>query len=858
MPMTNKEIGRLGLLLFGGAVIAAPLAVGGVHLVVVLALFALTLLYLTLVLDLAGDFCATKTLTLSLPLTFFALFAGVSLVQLVPLPAAVHRLLDPAGWEIYRRGAEALGASEPLPWHPLSLQPDATADHALRWLCLLTFGVAAAAFARRKSAWQTTLRIVVIAGIVQLVVGAVQAATGATEVLFLYEPARGTLNGFTTFINTNHAAVFYGLASLAAFGLCIHTYRRSPPETVGGALFGVVFLIAMAEHDSQGASIAYWLSAAIVGLALIIRTQSQRPLGRVVRRHFLALALVATVVLPLIAGLFFYLGPAAARQAFWDSGFGQWLSSTAVGRYSMVESAIAASLDHPMLGAGAGAADTVLPPYLDWSQLPAATIPTIENEPFEWLFTLGIPATVFGCLLLVSVFVIALTHYNTRARTRLLVVFAVMLHLLVNAQFHFPFFTMGLAIPYLALIVVGLHTGRSSRAEGRLERIAFFDVTHARLRYGLAAAAGLAVIVATAHYTVLDYEPPPTGASVEVAAFDEALWLRPADGEVYARAALVAQKQGDIEKALVLSEHAVEREPKENIRLLYAHLLALNGQLAEARDEYGNLFSANVGDRTHLLERARAFALADVTAQDDRAAMLAEAPGEWQRFFGLIRDREGLAAAILFAHALIDARPSAFSPYELVWRGYMHQENFLLAEIWARQVLDVPELAQEDAARGVALLVRALVRQGRRDEARQLIADRPDALRSDDELWRHAVGLLPTTKTTASEAFSTVMRSGYDAWCSSATSAKNRPYCWFAEARFAEQEANLKAAEWAYRRRFQEHDNPHELITFYERHYRCKQIAALMHDWFEDHPPDPDRRANFEKHIERCQRRLQK
>jgi tetratricopeptide (TPR) repeat protein len=851
MSITNNKVRAwMKPLLFGGLIVAAPLAVGSVHFAVVLGLLLLSLIYWF------GESNSSKdgALPVSVPVTAFGLFALTCTLQLIPVPAVFHKLIDPRGWQLYVDGAALLGqAPGELAWRPLSLAPAATADRALRWLALGVWALVAADFARRKGAWHFTLRATVAAGLIHLVVGLIQMSLGNAAILFFYEPTAGAVEGFTTFVNLNHAAVFYGLVSLAAFALCIHTYHRDRKESTIAALLGVAFMIAMTEHDSQGASLAYWMSLAVMGFALVVRARPAYRLGDFVDEHFFSLATLTVLAIPAAVAALWWWGPVGLRTWLEAREFGLWLQGKMQVRVEMARAAVEGALAHPGLGAGAGAIETALRPFIDWDIVPAATIPTVENEPTEWLFGFGFPVAIAGMLLLALFFPIVVAHYKTRRRNRLLAVFALGVFLLVNAQFHFPFFTLGLGLPFVALLVVGLHTGASQRASKTcaLLRRVFVQLGHRPMRALLIVATVGAVGFSLLHYVAFAVDEGEN-ASIDLQR------LTPADGSLYARAAYAALGEGDKKQAIELIEFAYRHDPRMPVEIARARLLIRAEQPLRGIEAYRNIFANQLPQRVRLRRRVLRQMVADIAHADHRASALRDGThSDWSQAFRIIRKREGVPAAIVFALALSELHPNSYDVLRLIIRGYNDQKQYLLAEFTIRQFLARNDLeTNTSSSTGYGLLLNVLFKQGRRDKAYELVVSHVDILGRDRGFWQSSVGRLQGVGKEPGPDFTSALQEAYSQWCRGALDEQSRVYCWRAEAWLAEQRGKLQEVEWALWRIYDQTGRPDLLVGFYLRHFLCKKIEALMRDWQDEHVGTDERRSWFEGKIRSCQRKL--
>ena len=174
-------------------------------------------------------------------------FLGLGLLQLVPLPAALHGLIAPgpqAVWYPDDPAASVLGTG----MHPLSLDPDSTLRSLalVAALCLLAV-LAAPALARERTA--AAAAAVVAAGGFVLAAYAIFARSRFGNLLYGYLPVP-TVSPFGPFVSKNHYASWAGMAALLAaglaFGLARSARARGRDWTAGSRAVGVVLPLVAA------------------------------------------------------------------------------------------------------------------------------------------------------------------------------------------------------------------------------------------------------------------------------------------------------------------------------------------------------------------------------------------------------------------------------------------------------------------------------------------------------------------------------------------------------------------------------------------------------------------------------------
>lgn len=223
-------------------------------------------------------------------------FHALVLLQLVPLPPALLRLLSPGSFEFY---------AQPLllpleAWRPISVSPADT----LRGLVFLAAMSLLYATAWRECRQERELRrlaaTVVVAGLLTSLVAFVQAGRGDTRIYGFIE-LRWDWAMFGPYVNRNHFAGHLALALPLALALALHALERLSAErrrTRRG------LLLLLAESDGSRlmlhVAVACFLAAGLVGsrsrgaLAAVLAATTLLVLARRDwRRPALLVALVA-------------------------------------------------------------------------------------------------------------------------------------------------------------------------------------------------------------------------------------------------------------------------------------------------------------------------------------------------------------------------------------------------------------------------------------------------------------------------------------------------------------------------------------------------------------------------------------
>lgn len=354
------------------------------------------------------------------------------ILQLIPLPPALWTLLP-------QRGAVAQGfelAGTPLPWMPLSLDPDATRT-VLASLLVPAAGLAMFAAASPRGVRRALATVVAVA-VGSLLLGILQVLDGEGTVL---QPYAITNPGKATglFANRNHLATLVVMAIPCAVLLSGRDNRLR-----GGVLTAILTGGAVLTGSKAGIGLA--IVAAAVSLAAIHAPARARG-------PWLAL-LGGGALLGTAGGLWLALAPATPPPG----GIEQQ-------RPFIIATTLEAARDHFPAGSGGGSFLRVYQHYED----PAAISPEYRNHAHndyaEVLLEYGAPGAV---LILAAVgwwAIAALAAWRggpdgAAARTGAIMLGVVLAHSLVD----YPLRTAGLALLAAAAAILAARRNEASRA----------------------------------------------------------------------------------------------------------------------------------------------------------------------------------------------------------------------------------------------------------------------------------------------------------------------------------------------------------------------------------------------------------
>lgn len=473
---------------------------------------------------------------------------GFTLLQALPLPIGVLKVISPTTVEVLDISLEELGGAPA--WHPISLDVGATLWEALKLgACLLAF-VAAHNYMYRRHRRDRLLIALVGLGLLLTLSGMVGAVVAPGKPLLLYTPDRGGAAGLitTSFVNPNHGAAFLNLTLLLAMGLAVAT-RDLQRKTLAG-LSAVLLGVGVFLTVSRGGIIALALGMGLLTLLFVVERRS-------LKDHELGQPLVAMLAgLALILGLSGWLAFDVITQEM------QTLlpeGDMDLGKILYWPAGLRMILDNPWVGVGRGAFMTSFTRYIE-GEIPLGTFTHMENQylhlPAEW----GLPLSI----LLVVSSALALVRWLRRGQgsPKTLAMCAALAALALHNIVDFSLEMLGLAMP--VAILAGTLSARTQILAGRGPKQESAR-RRRRLQTGLllATTGGLLGLLG---WVVLDWPPSPWDEDAMLRRLVQARTPLPA----FKAAALQAARRhpSDYMPHLVLARQAVRAGRPEAIKHL--------------------------------------------------------------------------------------------------------------------------------------------------------------------------------------------------------------------------------------------------------------------------------------------------
>ena len=404
-----------------------------------------------------------------------ALFVALTMLQLVPLPMPLLRLISPESARMWQAADRvALLAGVPAgSLHPITIDPADTTAQLFRVAAYLATFVATMLVVR-TGARRLALAIVLAAMAIFEAVYAMREAALQRYAIWGWKNTLIFNRATGTFVNPNHFAHYAAIILPLAVFLCALAWHTAAPPGVPrgrhvallierrfvlfgfGAAASVACVAAILISQSRGATLA-----TVAGFALAGGLASGR------RHAAVRASLIALAVIAVFAAVFLVLSRSGEAKHFEERD-----ASTLTGRRSAVTAAFRIWLEFPLFGSGAGTFEDLAPL---WQEPGAATLANhAHNDYAETLATSGAVGFLFGFVpLLGGTAALARNAFSARATARsswrqrafcaaaLTSIVIALLHALVDFDFFIP------ANPVTLAAIAGAAAGIVRRPEVR-------------------------------------------------------------------------------------------------------------------------------------------------------------------------------------------------------------------------------------------------------------------------------------------------------------------------------------------------------------------------------------------------------
>ncbi len=152
----------------------------------------------------------------SLPSGLLAIFFGLTLLQIVPLPDRIVKVVSPQAYDIAMKGHALLG--DPLPrFLTLSLAPALTSYEIVKWIGFFLFSFLVYRYSRTRRQVEALVWVMLAAGLFQAIYGLTEL-WGGTGRIFGWKNIYNPGSAFGTYVNRDHFSGFLEMVFPLALG----------------------------------------------------------------------------------------------------------------------------------------------------------------------------------------------------------------------------------------------------------------------------------------------------------------------------------------------------------------------------------------------------------------------------------------------------------------------------------------------------------------------------------------------------------------------------------------------------------------------------------------------------------------
>ena len=317
------------------------------------------------------------------PLMALLALGLLGVIQALPWPSILAKLLSPSVHRLWLEAAEIKGLAPPS-WTPLSLAPEVTRLTALHFFAIAACLMAACLQASERPARRLLTLGLMVGVLFQILYGADKWLTRNPMIWGLEMPGDASrLRG--TFINADHFAFYLGIAVCCASAWLWWGLRRAMDSKLEAEQRLIQFVIPLATFSFSFAALAF--SGSRAGLVAVVG-------GLAIQGGVLALRYRRWQLVGVGVGLL-ALGLGAVRMLGWDQGVGRLAETSAYeitwnARFQVWWQSLELISWSPVVGTGLGsfrqAFPLVQPQHLPGSWRHA------HSDVLELVITAGVPA----------------------------------------------------------------------------------------------------------------------------------------------------------------------------------------------------------------------------------------------------------------------------------------------------------------------------------------------------------------------------------------------------------------------------------------------------------------------------------
>ncbi|MBL4637470.1 MAG: O-antigen ligase family protein [Kofleriaceae bacterium] len=598
-------------------------------------------------------------------LVFLGVCAGLTALQVLPLPAAVVGLLSPAKYELVMSNAKVMQESASA-FFPLSLDPPATLRELVKLISYFAFAYTCLRLRAKKGSGnksQMAGAVVVLGSLVALT--AIGHRLLSIDTLFgLYEPQYIKAPTFVApLLNSNHFAGLMALCAPAALGLAVFHRGKKRAFFIASMLLcsGVCVL-----SESRGGVLALGFGLLLAaGLCFAGRNRKSDSSGREIPRKIpvpqmiVGLCVFAVLGLATGNGVLEELSKTSAEEITGQSG-----------KVDLWRSAKPLVARYPVFGIGRGAFEQAVSQVR--SSSPQFSYASLENEYLQAIVDWGLLGALLASLALLMLATLVFPKWRVSAIEAGAVsgIVSIALQNTVDFGLSLP----GIAMPTLALTALVTGASLSVRKKGSVKRKYFHAST-------AVVAAGLLVLLALPGNRPAREETCKAPCSVASAS---EIWHRhPADYAAAGRTAIALYDAGDQRAIQVLNRALIANPRQWGLHVLAARWLGASSANSQAAIEYSSaLQDAPLGQVGGLVKE-----IVSVSASPEMAAKAL--PRDGTRMHYIARALRGLGqmeVRLAYAHVVMANAKEDKVALGLVATIATQSKGFALAQRAARRI----------------------------------------------------------------------------------------------------------------------------------------------------------------------------
>jgi len=528
-------------------------------------------------------------------IALLGVFAGLTLLQLVPLPGAVLEHIQPVGHGLRVDGAELVNAR---PWSSITL--DAPGSLAALTFSITLLGVAVVTLrlaANERGRLVCLGAVAGVCGVAAIIVG-IHSILDSTSLYGVYTPNQASPPVLGPLLNANHLGGLMALGAVTATGLLFYG-NQSNAARVSWLATGLGCTVVVFTTLSRGALLALLVGLGVTLAVIVAQRLAPAPglNARALRSKFLITTLPITIIAVCALLVIVYTSAGTAADQLQNTSLTELQEPRS--KFAAWRSAAELVSESPVLGIGRGAFEST------FTRVHAAsafvTFSHLENEYVQAVVEWGIGGAAVAALALGWLLLLVLRRWRDGALSAAAI--GGLTALGVQSSVDFGLELLGLAVPATIVAASITHVplralSRQATLRGRILRGAM-----------IAALLGSAVVSFTPCTQSVDEDHRAIKGRASLDQVRMMVERHPLDYYAYALAAeaLIADRDP---RAITFLNHALVLHPTHaGLHQLAGRILIATGHVDQAAIEYAAGLRYAPDPRSVLREIGSSFAV---------------------------------------------------------------------------------------------------------------------------------------------------------------------------------------------------------------------------------------------------------